>query len=451
MCIVQIKKLVNTGYGLGYRYSSPHDKEDIADTSESDAVYFVQNGLPDDVLKVDKIYKKKNAFFCTISKIVKRSHFRQSQRCAVSGSCGACDWVDVDYVHQLLFKKQILSDIFGDMSSVIDIKASPHIDFYRNKSIYPVMYSDGNLLVGMFARQTHTIIEHAQCFLNPPIFVGILQAIRQWIAEANISVYDEIKHTGDLRHICIRCTHDLSSILVILVTRRSKLGFTNLLSKKLTDAYPEIKGIVQNIQSEKNNVILGDKEKVLHGDRYITDKLLDKSFYIDYSAFFQINTAQAQHIYKDIASLLHPDDIVIDAYSGIGSIGITISDKVKKVICIESDVQSHLSAEKNAEINHIKNISFICAEVENAIEKILDGDISAIVFDPPRKGLEKSIIEKVAEKKIKKIIYLSCNPMTQKRDIELFIYKGYQVVSLQGYDMFPHTWHIESLVVLERG
>ena len=429
---LKIEKVVYQGYGLAH-----HQGEQ----------YFVSNALPDDLVEAKILYSKKKVFFCEISNVLEKSPYRSDTRCDLTNDCGACDWVNVDYPNQLKLKGMIYNDIIKSYHlGKLFLVESVQRDQYRNKVTFPVQKIGDTIKIGMYQRQTHSVVEHNHCFLYPQIFKKILDTVKDWMIRAHIEPYDETTFRGNLRYICLRCSADLKSILVILITKQRKLGFTNQLKNSLLENFPEIKGIIQNIQKQPNNVNFGESSKLIYGDDFYEERLARYKCNIHYKAFFQVNPPQAERIYNDIANLLNANDIVIDAYSGIGSMGLFAADKCKKVYCIEENEEAVKSAIENAKINNIKNIEFIKDLTEKCLSALTaENQIDTIIFDPPRKGLDKSIIEALT---VPKIIYLSCDPVTQKRDIDLLVAKGYTLISLKAYDMFPHTWHIESLAVL---
>jgi len=434
--IIEISKLVYEGYGLGFHEGN---------------TYFVLNALPGDVVKVQVLYKKKNSFFCEIVEVLKPSRYRGSIRCDISNVCGACDWVNIDYAKQIELKSMMFRDIYK-RENIEDIEKSPTVDYYRNKCFFPVKSRNDKAVIGMYSRGTHEIVEHRQCFLYPDKFAKMIDVIKEWIVTAKVKPYDEVTHLGDLRHIGFRATNDLKSIIIILVTRTRKLPFTNQLVNSLTQKFPEICGIVQNVQNKKNNAIMGNDDKILYGNPYFIEILDDKSFKIHYKAFYQVNIKQAVNIYNEIARHCSNNEVVIDAYSGIGIIGSFVSSKAKKVFCIEENPDAINCGKECLKMNDINNIVFSDLGDKNEIDEIKNilskNTVDTIIFDPPRKGIDKKIIKLVSNFIVKKIIYMSCNPVTQLRDIELFIKQGYILTLLKGYDMFPHTWHIETLGVL---
>jgi 23S rRNA (uracil1939-C5)-methyltransferase len=431
--MIKIKKIVYEGYGLGYEIDNPDSP-----------TYFVLNAFPDDIVKVNVLYKKKTSLFCEIAEIVTPSPYRGDTRCEVSNLCGACDWVIIDYIKQIELKSNIYQDIFG---SGHIIEPSPVVDFYRNKCFFPVQKIDDTISVGMFERNTHKVIKHDNCYLYPSVFAEISKTIVDWMITAKAEPYDETTHTGLVRHIGIRCSSDMSEIQVILVTTKTKIPFSKMLVNSLLDKFSNIKSIVQNIQSARSNVIVGEKDKLLYGSYFISDKVGHLRLCVHYAAFLQINLAQAEKIYTKISEFVSSNNKVLDAYCGIGSIGLFIANKVKQVYLLDENTAAYQSQQKTIELNNLSNV--VAGQGKSKLDGTLDYDV--IIYDPPRKGLDRETILSFANSQHdKKIIYLSCNPSTQRRDIEIFNSIGYKVTYLQGFDMFPHTWHIESLAVLEK-
>ena len=432
-----IEKLVYKGYGLGFDDSNP---------------VFVTNAVPGDRVDVEITNQKKNLFFGRISKMIQASENRIEASCEAFGECGGCDWLNMDYDFQLQQKQQIVQDIFRKIpiKKIKSIKASPLHIGYRNKSFFPIGENNGKPVIGMYARKSHELVTHENCKLLPDIFDEIIKLTTDYLIAAKVKIYNERTGKGTARHLGIRYSQSTGEIIVILVTKNRKIPFSRQFVRLLTEAFSNIVGIVQNINSKQTNVILGDDEKILFGRDHIFEKMGELKLKIHYKSFFQINNQVAQEIYETTKSFLSSGEIVIDAYSGIGSIGMFISNLAKEVICIENNAAATADGEHNTELNKIENCRFICGDVE----KVLPGlckkqQMDSIIFDPPRKGLQAEVIAAIPSE-LKKIIYISCDPTTQARDVERMIEKGYKVAFMQSFDMFPFTWHIENLIVLEK-
>ena len=432
---LEIKKVVFKGFGLGF--------------NELGAV-FVESAYPGDILDVEVVDKRSKTHFAKIDKIIKPSKMRgEASRCEVFGTCGGCNWLDISYQNQLVLKQKIIEEIFAKFLPVDPIIGSATPYHYRNKSFLPIASREGKAVIGMYQKRSHTVISHNSCAIQPEIFDEISKEVLAYIMGSKVKIYDERSQKGILRHLGFRYSASTQEILVILVCKNRKLPFTNILVNKLTSKFPQIKGIIQNINPKFGNVIIGDDEKILYGQDYLIDTVGEVKYKLHYRSFFQINNSTTSRLYDYVKRCINNDDVVIDAYSGVGTIGLYIANKAKEVIGIESNVAAVNNAKENAELNNISNCRFHADLVENKIAEICqEKNIDAIVFDPPRKGLEESIIELVGKKKIAKIIYISCNPMTQKRDIDNFIKIGYRIKKIQPFDMFPQTWHIENVIEL---
>jgi 23S rRNA (uracil1939-C5)-methyltransferase len=436
---LKIEKCVHQGYGLAHH--------------EGSAV-FIENALPGDVIHAEILYKKKTNLFGKTQSIIQPSPLRKQERCELAARCGGCDWVNINYSDQLQLKNEILKDIYRPLQEQVLIKsitASDQTDYYRNKSFMPLSLNEEIPVYGMYARSSHEVVSQKHCYIHPPVFNQIADEIIDYIQKSHAQIYNEKSFSGNLRHIGVRSNHDHTEILLILVTKNRKLPFTNLLLRQIQEKFPQVCGVIQNIQPHNSNVILGQEDKLLFGRYYLNEKLNHLSFKIHYKAFFQVNLPQANAMYQLIRSLSGTDKVVLDAYSGTGTIGISLADIHQEIICVESNPEASENARENANINSIINISFIQGEVERVLPDLMrDKQIDLIVFDPPRKGLDDQIIDLIASLNIPEVIYMSCNPSTQCRDLIRFLKQGYQTSQIIPFDMFPHTWHIESLCLLKR-
>jgi len=433
---LKIEKLVYKGLGLGFENSNP---------------VFVSNAVPGDILDVNVISTRRQVSFGKIVSIIKSSPKRIEADCEVFGKCGGCDWLNISYEDQLNYKQEIVEEIFKNVEiEKINKIVSSGSEPYRNKSFFPVAVINGKPSTGMFESRSHKVIPHKKCLLQPEFFDDICAKVLSYIEASKMQVYNEKNHSGNIRHIGIRYAANIDEIIVVLVTRNRKIPFSRQLERVLLEAYPNIVGIIQNVNPEKTNVILGEDEKVLFGRDFIYEQIGDTKFKLSYKSFFQVNTKQAAKMYDFVKQEISKEANIVDAYCGVGSIGLYLSDKAANVIGIENNKKAVLDAKENAKLNNIVNCKFISGNVEKEISNVLkDNKIDNLIFDPPRKGLEGKIIDSIPDV-IEKIIYISCDPMTQVRDIKLIMEKGFTAKVMQPFDMFPHTFHIENVVVLEK-
>ncbi|MDP2172623.1 MAG: 23S rRNA (uracil(1939)-C(5))-methyltransferase RlmD [Candidatus Cloacimonadaceae bacterium] len=443
---LKIERMTMNGYGIGF--------------ANSKAV-FVSQTLPGDVIDANVSHERKEIVFARVLRYISRGEGYLPPPCDAftkDPACGGCDWLMADYTHQLKWKNSLLREVFEPFiaaDKIADIIPSPKEKHYRNKVFMPVGKSAGGMEYGIFARFSHHIVSHNECQIHPPVFDAIAKRVTDICLNSGIDDYDELRHKGNLRHLGLRMNKDGSQILLVLVTLSAKLPFSGLLVKQLTAEFPTLCGIVQNINRERGNIILGTEEKLLWGEPSMIDELGGSRFRVHYRSFWQVNPYSADLIVNQIAGLISKRDRVIDAFSGIGAIGIPLAQHAETVVCIEENEFACMDGEFNADLSGLTNLSFIRARVEDQLPKLLadkeQGRFSTIVFDPPRGGLEASVIEAVLSAKIPRIIYLSCSPMTMARDMKLFIAKdAYRVEFIQPFDMFPQTWHIECLALLTR-
>ncbi|MDN5354919.1 MAG: rRNA (uracil1939-C5)-methyltransferase [Candidatus Cloacimonadota bacterium] len=425
------------GFGLGFHNSQP---------------VFVSQAVAGDVVKTTVINKKRGVYFAKIEKIYIKSEARRKPDCQVFSVCGGCDWLHISYSKQLNFKQKIVEEIFRNdaVEKIENIEASENEFAYRNKVFMPVQQDpNGKPKLGIFAKNTHEVIAHKNCKLQPPIFDEIAYVFQKYLIASKATIYDENTNTGNIKHLGIRYSKKNDEIIAVVVSRKTKLPFSKQLVRILTDNFPNIVGIVHNINKEKGNKILGKQSRTLFGRNYINENLANRVYQVDYRSFFQVNILIAEKMLKFVKENITQQDVVLDAYCGVGAIGIFLAAKAKWVTGIENNENAINDAQTNAELNNIKNIDFFHMDTKDlTLDKLSGVDFTTVVFDPPRKGLNKTDID--FAKNVPKIIYISCNPTTQMRDVHLFEKYGFKIKKLKCFDMFPQTYHIENVVVLEK-
>ena len=326
--------------------------------------------------------------------------------------------------------------------------------FYRNKLQYPVgKDKDGKPVMGVFANRSHEIIPIDNCLIQNKKAEEVAKEIFTYIKENDISIYDENKRSGAIRHIIVKIGVKTNQIMCIIVSNEDQFDKENELVELINRKYPEVKSIIKNVNNKNTNVILGEKNIVLYGDGYILDKLGEFTFKISAKSFYQTNPVQTEILYNKAIEFakLDKEDILCDLYCGIGTIGIFAAKKVKKVYGIEIVEEAVQMAKENAKMNNIDNIEFISEDVEKAFKELVDvRDVcpTTIIVDPPRKGLDDVTINKMLELNVNRIVYVSCNPATMVRDIQK-LEERYEVNKIQPVDMFPYTSHVEVCALLE--
>lgn len=393
-----------------------------------------------------------------IVNIIKKSENRKESDCATYKRCGGCSLRHMTYEHTLKLKRQVVQNLVNKgLTKKVEVLETIGMENpynYRNKAQYPVgLNSEGQPEVGVFAQRTHTIIPIQTCLIQTEISQKIAKTILNFVKEKNIQVYNEENQKGLLRHIVIKVGKYTNQVMCILVVNDSKFNQEQELVKLLCEKYPEIKTIVKNINNKNTNVILGKENVNLYGNGYIEDKLGEYIFKISPMSFYQVNPVQAEILYTTAINQANLDrnDILFDLYCGIGTIGIFASKYVNKVYGIEIVPQAIEDAKENAKINDVKNIEFICGDVEVAFDELINKEKivpSAIIVDPPRKGLDNKTVENIAKIKPAKLVYISCNPATMVRDLTK-LENIYNIKAIQPVDMFPWTNGVESITILE--
>jgi len=326
---------------------------------------------------------------------------------------------------------------------------------YRNKAQYPVgMDKEGKPAIGVFANRSHEIIKIDKCLIQHTRSEQVAKYIWQFIRKNDISIYDEKTGKGLLRYIVIKIGFKTKEIMCILVINGKEIPKEKFLIEELIKQFPEIKTIVKNINTKKTNIILGNKNITICGEGYIQDKLGDFTFNISPLSFYQVNPIQTEKLYElgINGAGISKDDIVFDLYCGIGTISLFMSKYCKKVYGVEIVEEAIKMANENARINNIENVEFIAGDTEKILDNLINEKKikpDVVMVDPPRKGLDNKSINNLLEIKPNKIVYISCNPATLVRDLSKFE-EVYDIKSIKPVDLFPFTYHVETVSLLER-
>ena len=392
-----------------------------------------------------------------ILKIIQASPERVEVDCATYKRCGGCDLRHMTYENTLELKKNAVQSLVNkSLKQKVEAQKTIGMEnpfYYRNKAQYPLgLDKDENPAFGIFAQRTHTIITIDKCFIQTEISQEIAKTILEFIKENNIPVYNEENQTGLFRHIVVKVGKYTNEVMCILVINGKNFPKEEGLVELLCNKYKNIRTIVKNINDKNTNVILGRENINLYGDGYIEDKLGDYTFKISPLSFYQINPVQAEKLYNIAieSANLNKEDILFDLYCGIGTIGIFASKYVKKVYGIEIVEQAIKDAKENAKMNDIQNIDFIVGDVEQAFDELINKKNiipTAIIVDPPRKGLDDRTIENIIKVRPKRLVYISCNPATMVRDLAK-LEDTYTITKIQPVDMFPYTKHVECVVAM---
>lgn len=420
-------------------------------------VIFTDEGIIGDEVEVVIEYIKKNCAYAHTLRIIKESKYRVKSKCPVSKICGGCSLQELEYSEQLKLKKKIVKENFkriaGKEIQIDNVIGMTNPYRYRNKGQYPIGYLKNEVISGFYKTGTHEIAPVKDCILHKEISNNIVFDLTKFFQKNKVSIYNENTKTGNIRRIVIKIGFKTSEIMVIIVTKHQELNYSEQIVGFLTEKYPSIKTIVQNIQHLDNNVILGKQNKILYGDGKITDILGNLTFEISPNSFYQVNPVQTEKLYDAAIQKagFKGDETVLDLYCGIGTISLFASKYVKKVIGVEIISEAVENAKNNMKLNKISNVEFISGKAEELFEDISKKNkIDALFLDPPRKGCDKRLILETVKQKIPKIIYISCNSATLARDALIFEENGYEVKNPTLVDMFCHGMNIESVVLISR-
>ena len=456
---IEIEKIVFGGEGLG--------------RVDGFAV-FVPMSVPGDKLEIDIISVKKSYARGLITRIIEPSKDRIEDLSKVSfEDFDGCDFGMLKYEKQLEYKDKMLEEVLTKISG-IDLEnvqvgkiiGSDEKVNYRNKTAEPFFKKDGIIQTGFYSRKSHNVFLAKENLLKSEIAKMIIDKFLQKVnsfsgIKKEFKVFNEINNTGFLKQIMVRNNEKNEVMIIVIVNKNSQY---NQLSKVLEEMYDEnecIKSVYISVKTDQNNVILG-KNIHLFGSQYLEEEMEGLKFKIYPNSFFQINKKQALKLYDTAIEFLNEEKnnknngkiyekTVIDAFSGTGTIAMMLSKNIKKVIGIESVESSTLAAKLTSYENSIQNVEFVNGKVEKELPKILKREnIGAIVFDPPRRGIEEIALKSVIKNKIEKIVYISCNPATFARDIKILTENGYVLKKITPVDMFPQTAHIEVVGLLEK-
>lgn len=424
---------------------------------------FVKGAVTGDLAEIKIIKTAKTYAVARVERLVEKSDKRVEDGCPVSTACGGCAFRAIDYHYEKELKENSVKQSFIKQS-MNDVCVAPltfchRLSHYRNKGQYPVRKVDGEIIIGFFAAKSHRVLNCLDCDLQNEAFAPILREIRDFLAEKNISIYDEESGSGLVRHIYLRIGEKTGEIMLCLVLNGEKLPYEEEFLKIIKEKFPNVKSLYINTNTKDTNVVLGDKYRLLYGREYIEDILCGVRLRITPASFYQVNRDAAELLYKKASELadFKGDELLLDLYCGIGSIGLSMAKNVKKLIGIEVVPAAIECAKKNAEINGITNASFYCGDAADA-EKLLDGAKATegnfvpdtVILDPPRKGCAEELLAFLTKLSVKKIVYISCNSETLARDAKFLTQNGYKMSTVFPFDLFCRTGHCECVTKFEK-
>lgn len=421
---------------------------------------FIEGALPGETVRVLMMKVKKSYGYGKLLEILKPSPERREPRCPVAKQCGGCQLQSLSYEAQLAYKARKVRDDLERIGGLKDICVRDALGMetpwrYRNKAQFPVgRRADGGCAVGFYAKRSHRIVETPVCILQDACNDEIVRIVREFMEEYRIPPYDEEKHTGLVRHILTRVGKKSGEGMVCIVINGNGLPHAAELAERLRDV-PEVASVVLNVNKEKTNVILGRKVISVWGKDAVLDELDGLTFEISPLSFYQVNPVQTELLYRKAVEMAALDgtETVLDLYCGIGTMSLFFARKAKRVLGVEIVEQAVRDAWANAKRNGITNVEFAAGAAEEVVPEWVRNGVSAdvVVVDPPRKGCDGRLLETILRIAPEKVVYVSCNPATLARDLRVLADGGYCVREVQPVDMFPHTVHVETVVLLSKG
>ncbi|MCB5935129.1 23S rRNA (uracil(1939)-C(5))-methyltransferase RlmD [Caldibacillus thermoamylovorans] len=420
---------------------------------------FVPGGLPGESAQIKILNVKKNYGYGKLIEIREKSPYRVEIPKEDMHKYGGCQLHHMSYEGQLQFKQNLVEQTLTRIGKLQDVNIHPIIGMeqpfhYRNKAQVPVGERNGRLITGFYKPRTHEIIDTDESVIHMEAINDAIKIVKEICSELGVTAYNEEAHTGVLRHIMARFGRKTDELMIVLITRTEKLPHRKEIVGKIVAALPNVKSIVHNVNPKRTNVILGEKTQVLWGQDVIYDYIGNVKFAISPRSFYQVNPVQTKVLYDKALAYagLTGEEIVIDAYCGIGTISLFLAQQAKKVYGVEVVPDAINDAKKNADLNGNTNVEFSVGEAEVVIPNWAKEGIHAdvIVVDPPRKGCDAALLKTIIEMKPKRVVYVSCNPATLARDLGILEAGGYQTEEVQPVDMFPMTMHVECCALLKK-
>ncbi len=439
--------------------------EDMSETGEGIGktdgfTWFIKDTVIGDQVEAKAMKVKKSYGFARLERIIKASENRVEPLCPVARQCGGCQLQSMDYEEQLRYKQNKIYNNLVRIGGFTDIPMLPIMGMdepwrYRNKAQFPWgTDKEGNLITGFYAGRTHSIIPCDDCLLGIEENQAVLKRMKAYMEQYDLRPYDEETQKGLIRHILIRKGFKTGELMVCQVINGKTLPHSEELVKRLLEI-PGMKSISFSINREQTNVIMGNQVENLYGPGYIIDYIGDVKYQISPLSFYQVNPVQTEKLYGTALEYagLTGEETVWDLYCGIGTISLFLAQKAKKVYGVEIVPQAIEDARENAKINGIENVEFFGGKAEEVLPEQFEKNkvyADVIVVDPPRKGCDQVCLDTIVKMAPKRVVYVSCDSATLARDLKYLAGNGYEVVKVRGCDMFGHSGHVETVVLLER-
>ena len=419
---------------------------------------FVPNAIRGERCSVKLTHVSRNSAHGKIEQILTRSPHRIPRVCPEAKLCGGCQLHHMDYAEELAFKAQKVTDalnrIGGQNLETVAITGSEEIGGYRNKAQYPVGEKNGRPVAGFYKNRTHEVVSVRRCAILPELFDRVRDVVIRWAEEDEVSVYNEHTGKGLLRHIYVRRGAVSGQVMVCIAANGDRLPRENRLIHGLRREIPGLSSVLLSVNTKNTNVVLGGEFRTLWGRDYIEDTLCGFTFRLSARSFYQVNHDQAQRLYEKAVELaeLRGSETVLDLYCGTGTITLALSRQAGKAVGVEIIPEAVEDAKQNAVRNGVENVEFFCADATAAAARFAAQGVrpEVIVVDPPRKGLAPEVVEAMLQMDPQRVVYVSCDPATLARDVKLLTAQNYRLTHAEAFDLFPRTFHVETVVSLSR-
>lgn len=416
---------------------------------------FIDGALPGEQVHARMSECKKNYGRASILNIDNHSPDRAAPPCPLFSRCGGCQLMHYDYNAQLEMKRQRVADALQRIGKFDSIEVnscvpSPSPLAYRNKIQAAIRPGPQGIRIGFYERNSHDLVDVDHCMIHCPEGQSVYNEVLKLIKISTLTAYDWETKKGELRYLIIKTAVHTGQVLVLFVGNGKPSAELSKIAEEIVRLCPSVKGVVHNRNDLPQNAVLGKEYYLLAGDDHIEETICGLTFNVSPASFFQVNPDQAENLYRkalDFAAL-KGDEQVIDAFCGVGTLSLIFAQRAKEVVGVECVPQAIEDAQQNAQKNGIYNVRFVCSDAENYFRKGEQADV--VLLNPPRKGCESSLLEKIGKMAPEKVVYVSCDPATLARDLAILKNYGYGVVGVQPFDMFPQTAHVETVVCMAR-
>ena len=435
--------------------------EDGYGTARVDGMsYKIGGALPGDVIRAKIDHVSFGAVTGHLYKLLKFSPLRSKRPpCSVGAECLGCPLIAMRYTDQKVWKRGMILNELAKYPALAAVTVHPLLSpdrliHYRNSAKLVVAGKHSEPVLGIYRRASHDVFDLEACPIHHPLINRVMEVVRRGITKLKVPIFNPRSKMGLLRYLVVRVSESEQKAMVVLITADKSYNEIHHLSKFVREALPEVEVIASNVNSSDGNVIFGQKDTFLTPKHYLTERLGDMYVQISPRSFFQVNTAGARLIYEKVRewAALDKNSTVLDLYCGIGGIGLFLADQAKKVIGIEVVEEAVADARKNARLNGFKNCRFEAGDAADLLEELADDgeQVDVVVLNPPRKGCDEAVLQRVAGLSPLKILYVSCSPESLMRDLDILLKLGYACQEIQPVDMFPQTVHVENVARLEK-